>query len=317
MLKKMSLRKIGITTCALLLLMLFYTFPNDENDSFKINNVNYEEDLIYKSVYLLDKYDYVSKVMLNVNNSETLELAREKIEYLIDNSSKENNVPNGFKPLIPNNTKIIDLVLEDNILNIYFSNDILNVTKENEEKMVEALVYSLTDINGIEKVNIYVDNKLLDKLPNSNKKIDMPLTRKYGINKKYDIDNLNDTTKTTIYYLNDKTDNTYYTPVTFVNNDNSEKISIIVNELKSSVLYQSNLSSYLSAMSELENYEIIENTMYLSFNDKVFDDINSSNILEEVKYTINASIKENYDVEEVVYLVDGKEIEKIELKTLE
>lgn len=317
MLKKMSLRKIGITTCALVLLMLFYTFPNDNKESFKIENINYEEDLIYKSVYLLDRYDYVSKIMVNVDSNETLNLVKEKIEFLIDNSNKSDSVPNGFKSLIPNNTKLIDLKLENDLVSIYFSKDILSVTEENEEKMIEAIVYSLTDIPEINKVNIYVEDEILDKLPNSNKKLDMPLTRKYGINKQYDIDNLNDTTKTTIFYLNDKTDNTYYTPVTFVNNDRQEKISIIVDELKSSVLYQSNLSSYLSAASELENYEIIENTMYLSFNDKLFDDINSTNILEEVKYTINASIKENYDVSEVVYLVDGKEIEKIELKTLE
>lgn len=317
MLKKMSLRKIGITTCALVLLMLFYTFPNDNKESFKIEDINYEEDLIYKSVYLLDRYDYVSKIMVNVDSNETLNLAKEKIEFLIDNSNKSDSVPNGFKSLIPNNTKLIDLKLENDLVSIYFSKDILSVTEENEEKMIEAIVYSLTDIPEINKVNIYVEDEILDKLPNSNKKLDMPLTRKYGINKQYDIDNLNDTTKTTIFYLNDKTDNTYYTPVTFVNNDRQEKISIIVDELKSSVLYQSNLSSYLSAASELENYEIIENTMYLSFNDKLFDDINSTNILEEVKYTINASIKENYDVSEVVYLVDGKEIEKIELKTLE
>lgn len=317
MLKKMSLKKIGVTTSALLLLMLFYTFPNNDNESFEFNNIKYEEDLIYKSIYLLDRYDYVSKLMVNFDNSEVLDLVKEKIEYLIEDSSKIDNILSGFKPLIPSNTKLLDLTLENDLINIYFSKEILNISEDNEEKMIEAIIYSITDIDEINKVNIYVEDKLLDKLPISNKKLDMPLTRKYGINKQYDFNNLNDIEKTTIYYLNDKNENTYYVPVTFINNDNNDKISIIVNELKSSILYQSNLSSYLSTTSELENYEIIENTMYLSFNDKLFNDIYSNNILEEVKYTLNMSIKENYDVETVVYLVDGKEIEEIELKTLE
>ena len=41
------------------------------------------------------------------------------------------------------------------------------------------------------------------------------------------------------------------------------------------------------------------------------------NILEEVIYSISLSIRDNYDVNEVVFTVDGKEITKSVIKNIE
>ena len=87
--------------------------------------------------------------------------------------------------------------------------------------------------------------------------------------------------------------------------------------MKSSLVFESNLSSYLASSVELEDYEIKENTMNLTFNNKIFDDLDSKKILEEVKYPISLSIKDNYDVDEVVFYVSDEEILKLALKTLE
>ena len=134
------------------------------------------------------------------------------------------------------------------------------------------------------------------------------LDRSYGINKDYDINSLYGLTKTTIYYTSKQDDLTYYVPVTKITNDETEKVTIIVNELKSSLLYQSNLSSYLSSKAELKKFEKIEDVMTLTFNDKIFDSIYDQNILEEVSYTIGMSVLENYDVSKVSFYVDDKEI---------
>ena len=103
----------------------------------------------------------------------------------------------------------------------------------------------------------------------------------------------------------------YYVPVTKINNSNDEKVNIIVNELKSSILYQSNLSSYLNSKVELQKYEKEKEVMNLTFNDKIFDNIYDNNILEEVVYTIGRSVIDSYeDVSEVVFNVNDKEILK-------
>ena len=62
---------------------------------------------------------------------------------------------------------------------------------------------------------------------------------------------------------------------------------------------------------------IYTDILKLNFDESIYNDKNSNNILEEVIYTISLSANDNYDVEEVVFLVNDAEIYKKSLKTLE
>ena len=64
--------------------------------------------------------------------------------------------------------------------------------------------------------------------------------------------------------------------------------------------------SYLASSVELLNYEELENQISLSFNNAIFDDLEEKNILEEVKYSIALSLKDNYDIEDVIFKVDNE-----------
>ena len=107
------------------------------------------------------------------------------------------------------------------------------------------------------------------------------------------------------FFFNDKT---YYVPVTKYLNDNREKITIIIDELNSTSLYTTNLMSFLNQDVKLIN--CIENNeeLILEFNDAILSSENI--ILDEVIYTLIYSIKDNYDVKKVTFLVENKEILK-------
>ena len=304
MLKKLSVRKIMITTSALVVMALVYLFPVKDDDLKIEKNITYVDEIDKHEVFLIDKYDYVSMVTMTLNSLDKIDLLKEKIELLIIDGEKQNDVPNGFKPIIPNGTKILDLSIEEDKVTVNFSKELLNIRNELEEKMMESIVFTLTQEDNIEEVYVKVEGKILERLPNSNKLLPIPLTREYGVNKFYDFNTLHGLTMTTIYYIANNNDQTYYVPVSTINNETKEKISIIVEELKSSVIYQSNLNSYLSENVELLNYELTEEAMHLSFNDKIFDSFLNENILEEVEYSISLSVKENYDVKEVLFYVN-------------
>lgn len=316
MIKKMSLRKISITSLALLIIGMFYFFPTNNNDLKVKESITYYDEDTYKSVYLMDKYDYVSKIKLLIEEEELKSQIAERIEYLIINGNKENNIPSGFRPLIPINTKILDIKIEKDTVVINFSRELMNVNKYDEESMIESIIFTITEIDEINKVKIKVEDEYLKNLPNNKKILPEVLDRTFGINKIYEFDNLNNLTKTIIYYVNEINDETYYTPVTKVNNDERDKVTVIIEELKSSILYQSNLSSYLNANAILNKYELSENEIILSFNDKIFDS-NSKSILEEVEYTISMSLMDNLGVEKVIFEVNNEKIITTTLKTLE
>lgn len=308
MLKMISIRKITVTTSALIIICMLYFFPAKTEDINLKQNV-ISNDKSNAQVFLIDKNNYVSLVGVNLENKDLLKKVSELINILTIKDKRDENIPSNFKAVIPKNTEVLSLDIKNKIVTINFSKEFKNAV--DLEKMIEAIVYSLTELEGIKGVKLLVEGEVI------NKKYDEVLTRDIGINKEVDITGIKDITKTTIYYINNYGDFTYYVPVTKITNDKREKIAVIIDELKSSVAYQSNLSSYLNSNAELEDYKIEENVMHLTFNDKIFDDFKNKNILEEVKYTIGKSIEDNYNIDEVVFYVGEEEITKTTLKTLE
>ena len=309
MLKKSALRRIMVSTLALIIVTVLYFFPTDEYSNPIAQNVEYVS-VDDAPIYLVNPDHYVVRTNIAINEKDTISLVKEMIDALTIGSEKQDYIPEHFSSVIPENTKLLDASLEDGLLKIDFSKEFLNTTKDMEEMMIEAIVYTLTEIDGVDRIMIFVEGTKLEVLPQSNIKLPNTLDRSYGINKVYDITNLKDLTKTTVYYIGEFNDLIYYVPVTKVENDKGDnKIEIIIDELKSSPIYETNLMSYLASSVELESYEELENQVILSFNNAIFDDFNDKNILEEVKYSISLSIQDTLNVKEVIFKVDDKVIE--------
>ena len=314
MLKKIYTRKIMIATLALFALFLLYLMPNNEKLDYKIKNTSleYEYSNQKEVIYLLDTNGYVARTTIKSENLDPKETALDVAKGLIIDGEKSHIIPNGFRAIIPAGTEILGLNLENKTLTINFSKDLLNINEKDEEKMIEAIIYSLTSIEGIDKVTIQVEGKTLENLPHSKKNITFPQDKKYGINKKYDLTTTSSIESYTIYYVCQQNDNQYYVPVTkYINNKGEDKIKIIVDELSTSPIYETNLMSYLDANVVLKDYSLEESQLKLNFNEAILSDKNK-HILEEVVYTLGLSMEENYNVKTVMLLVNNKEVYKIE-----
>ena len=300
MLKKKALKKIFISLSCLGVFIIIYLFPTKEEE-LNSNIISSNESNI---IYLKDSNNYVSRVSTVLTSKTNLDKIKEMIEILTIDSNKY--IREGFNKVIPKNTKLLNVSLEDQLVKLNFSKELLNVDLNNEEKMIEAIVYSITSLDNINYVSIYVEGNILNKLPNSNKKLNTILDRTIGINKEFNITNITDTSKTTIYYISKYDDYYYYVPVTKVMNNDISKIEVIIKELTSSKMLNTNLMSYLNSNTELLSYNETDKALLLNFNDSILTDINTNNILEEVTYSINLSIEDNYDINEVLYYVNDK-----------
>lgn len=307
MLKKSALRRVLTATLALIIVSIIYFFPNKQNFS-NINKTTNYIDINKIPIYLVNKDEYLVRTTIVSTNNNELEQIKYLIEALTIDSDLKENIPQNFKPIIPKNTKIISLSLENGLLKINFSKEFLNIEKENEEKLIESLVYTLTENSNIKEIMIFINDTKLEYLPQTNIKLPTTLTRDFGINKIYDLTNIKDTSKTTIYYIGKENDLVYYIPVTKIDNNKNNKVEIIIEELKSSPIYETNLLSYLASSVKLLNYETLENQINLSFNNEILSDFNDKNILEEVKYSIALSLKDSLHVEKVNFLVNDEVI---------
>lgn len=311
MLKKMSIRKIIISTFTLFILLIIYLIPsNDENEiELKNSGVEYTYSNNLNPIYLLDSNDYVARTSIKTCACDGVERAKDLLEGLIIDGKKSNIIPNGFKSIIPPETQILDLQLQEGTLTINFSKELLDINEKYEEKMLEAIIYTLTSIEGIDNVIIQVEGEPLTKLPQSGKQLPTVLDKSYGINKIYELTSTKDITSYTTYYVSTYNDNYYYVPVTkYINNENQDKIKVIIEEMSSAPIYESNLMSFLNVNTKLLDYEQEDNILKLKFNDMILSDITSNNILEEVIYTISLSMNDMLGVTEIIFYADDEEI---------
>ena len=184
--------------------------------------------------------------------------------------------------------------------------------------MIEAIVYTLTSIKGIDKIKILVESSPLTNLPNSKKKLPEVLDKNYGINKTYDLVTTNDITSYTTYYVNEYNNKEYYVPVTkYINAKDDDIVKVIIKELNSSPIYETNLMSYLNAGATLETYELSGNNLKLNFNELLLNDINSKNLKEEVIYTISLSMDSYYDnLETVSFYINDEEVYTVNINDI-
>lgn len=301
MLLKMIKKRTFLILSSLVILLIVYLFPTKKEDKTYIQNNTAD----FSIVYLIDQNNLLSRVSVVTKNTNLDNKIKEITEYLTNGSNKKDYLTDGFKPIIPKGTKLLYFKVNDDTLTLNFSKKLLSINSEDEKKLISSLVYTYTSIEGINKISIYVEGNLLERLPNSNEKLPQIIDKSYGINQIYNITDIIGTTQTTIYYLSKYKDYYYYVPVTLVNNDKNDKIEIILSELASKSVYETNLISYLKDAREI-SYEMQNDFISLNMSKKLFNDLYESNLIEKVIYTINLSISNNYNHKKVIYYIDNE-----------
>lgn len=288
MLKKKAIRKIFVTTLSMLIILTIYTIPTTSKPKVLRTNLEIEDitNLSTDKIYLLNKNNYLVKADVFIDSTKQEEKIKKIINYLTINNNK---IPSNLNGYIPKNTKLIDFNIESNSIVLNFSNEFTN--SNNEEIMITGIVYSLLELSEINEVSFKVENNFYKNYTN--------LTKDIGINKNILYNNRKDINKVVTYYLDD-TDN-YYVPVTNYVNDTREKIEIIVDSLKET---KKGLISYINDNTELLNYIEENNLLILNFS----KELKNKNSISEDKIlnTISYSVFDNYDVNMVMFQVEGE-----------
>lgn len=290
--KKITLNKIYFITILCFLILGLATIPTLKKDNTLRTNLEIEDIAGIKTnkIYLLNKNNYLTKVDIFLDNGTKKETIERIFNYLKENNL---NMDSSFKGYIPENSEILEMRLDEKTIYLNLSKEIKN---NNTDIIIQGLVHSILEIDGIDYVSIEVENEYLEGYSKS-------LDKSLPINTEYDFTNRNNINKVVIYY-NDKIEGEdYYIPVTKYINDNREKIEIIIDELKSNI--PANLISYISDKAELLDYNDENNILVLNFNKYLEDD------KKETTYqTIAYSVFDNYDIGSVMLKIDGK-VDKI------
>lgn len=309
MIKTKAIRKIFTTTLSMfIILCVFSLMTINLDNTLKVNlEIDDISGIGNGYVYLLSKNDYLVRKNIYLDSDDNVLNIKKALSYLIE--SDNNKYSSELMGVIPKGTKINEVICGDDLVTVDFSKEILNVSVNHEKHMISSIVYTIIDLVDVKGVSILVDGEVLRSYPNTGEVFGSVLNKSIGINNRYDITSRKDINRVILYYVDLIDEDIYYVPVTKYINDDREKVKIIIEELKSSYLSEVNLMSFLNSNVNLIDYNVENEIFFLNFDDYLFD--NNDKILEEVMYTISYSIFDNYDVNMVMFLVNGEEVNHI------
>ncbi|MDO4369598.1 MAG: GerMN domain-containing protein [bacterium] len=286
MLKRKAFNRILLTTIIFFIVLILCTFMNGsfDEDSFREKSQdNY--------VYTLNSDNYVSKASVYVSKELSLEdEIKEKLEIITDENNKNSLLPSYFKPILPKNTEILDVKLEDSLVKLYFSKELYDINKEQAEKMIESIIYTINDNKDILGIEIYADGDMLKYVPHTDKMLPTVLTRDFGINKTYEISSTSDIVKVVMTYYGSYDGVYYEVPITKYVNSDMDRLDVIINNLDGMV-YGLNLISMVDDV-ELVDYKVNSGCIYVVLNRELDKD---------EKKVVRSSIFANYDVKDVEF----------------
>ena len=113
MLKKMSIKKIIVSSTAIVLLLILYLIPDNKKEvNLKNDSIEYTYNNVISTIYLIDSNDYVARTTIPSCKCDTKLMAEDLVQGLIIDGSKSNIIPNGFRSIIPPGVRILNLELK-------------------------------------------------------------------------------------------------------------------------------------------------------------------------------------------------------------
>ena len=123
MLKKKALNRIFFTTVVFFIVFAFYNLKQVSSD-----NIIEKEEQEKETIYTLNNDNYISKTEVYVGKVFTLEdKIKEKLEIMVKDNNKNALLPSYYNPILPENTKVEDVKVEDSIVKVYFSKELNNI----------------------------------------------------------------------------------------------------------------------------------------------------------------------------------------------
>ncbi|MCE7793438.1 GerMN domain-containing protein [Salipaludibacillus sp. CUR1] len=265
-----------------------------------------EEDI--HEVYLVDRNGMVApqSMSLILGDNEVKNL----VESLVQEGPVTELLPNGFQAVLPAGTEVLDTKRsKDGTVTVDFNDSFSDYHPSQEMQVLQSLTWTLTELEGIDRVQLKMNGEDLDAMPQNNTPLGQGYTRDHGINLEMnDQADLTATDSVIVYFLSQTEDETYYVPVTRRISQNEDKYEAIVNELLEGPDYMSRLLTDFRQEAELlEKPDYADGTVTLNFNEALLSQLEGTAVSENVLNMIVLSLTEQEGVERVSLKVDSEQ----------
>lgn len=257
---------------------------------------------VQTTVYLSDQNGMLAPVTLGIPKEEGKDPLKGALEVMIEGGSYSGYIPVGFRGVLPAGTEVNVTVDKENKLAVVeFNKSFGEYKAQDERKILEALTWTLTGHEGIDKVQLWMDGAKLNEMPVNHTPLDRPLARTMGINlQKADDTQYSQSSPVTVYFSGlSPSGIQYYVPVTRLVASGQDTVTAALNELIRGPQQGDGLEQVMT--SETSVAEINKNedgSLTVSLNESMFEqgDEIPSEMLQAVVLTVaensnNAKVK--------------------------
>lgn len=267
------------------------------------------EDTVSRELYLIDSNGMVASQTVELPVPETNQVAQQVIEYLVKGGPVTPMLPNGFQAVLPEDTEVLGLDLqEDGTIVVDLSGEFSEYEASSELPIIEAVTYTLTQFDNVQKVKLRVEGEDLAEMPVNGTPLNNGYTRANGINlMNNDTLDYFSSNPVTMFYPVEKENNRYYVPVTqYVKMDDENDLAGVVNELIEGPGYQNNVLNVFNPEAALAAEPVVEEGVAnLIFNEGILMDQEQHVISDEVMETIVRTLTAQPNVDAVNVQVEN------------
>ena len=183
------------------------------------------------TLYFRDPEGFVTPIGMRIPAEEGI--ARLSLQYMVEGGPAEDLLPEGFSAILPQGTEVKGIDIRNGLAIVDFSESFTDYNPQDERKILEAVVWTLTGFPSIDRVQLWVEGKPLKEMPVDGTPVEPYLTRAMGINLEME-PGLNPAlaSPVTLYFKNVSGDGYgYFVPVTRLIRHSESMTEALVREL--------------------------------------------------------------------------------------
>jgi germination protein M len=260
------------------------------------------------TLYFKDPNGFVAPISMSIPSTE--QIAQKSLAYMVEGGPEQALLPPGFTALLPKGTQVkgINIMTDKKLAVVDFSNDFSSYNAEDERKIMEAVVWTLTGFPSVNQVQFKLEGKVMTEMPVYNTPLAEPLSREMGINLEIAPGiNVGQATPVTLYFKN-KTDQSlsYFVPVTRMIKRTDQPTTAVLDQLIQGPAAQKGLSATLAANTKVLKVQQTEDHSLITV------DLNSSTSSDGKKLSSDAlesmilSLTETTGATQVQFTVNGE-----------
>lgn len=244
------------------------------------------------TVYLSDQKGMLAPVTLGIPKEEGKDPIVSALEVMVDGGSYAGYIPVGFRGVLPAGTQVnVTVDKENKTAVVEFNKSFGEYKAQDERKILEALTWTLTGHEGIEKVQLWMEGAKLNEMPVNRTPLDRPLSRTMGINlQKADDTQYSQSSPVTVYFSGlSPAGIQYYVPVTRLVASGQDSVTAALNELIRGPQHGDGLEHVMTSETSVAAVDKNEDgSLTVSLNESMFEqgDEIPSEMLQAVVLTV-------------------------------